>query len=159
MAACLPCRTWSTLRTHFTTRVMGKQVKNRYTSRFVRVILAQGPCWSSLCRSKFNGWSPKGIQTSVAQGTHELIWLPSCPPIRIPVHKSVLVFLHACVYICRYPYVYFYMYIYNYIYIYISINIYVSSYSCMSVYGHNYSIIDTPSQDRAGDLQRVRLTS
>ena len=33
-----------------------------HTSRFVRVILARGPCWFSLCRSKFNGWSPKGIR-------------------------------------------------------------------------------------------------
>ena len=32
-----------------------------YTSRFVRVILAQGPCSSSPYRSKFNGGSPKGI--------------------------------------------------------------------------------------------------
>jgi hypothetical protein len=29
--------------------------KNVYTSRFVRVILAQGPCYSSLHRSNFNG--------------------------------------------------------------------------------------------------------
>ena len=33
-----------------------------YTSRFVRVILVQGPCESSLYRSNFNGLSPKGIQ-------------------------------------------------------------------------------------------------
>ena len=33
-----------------------------YTSRFVRVILAQGPCESSLYRSNFTRCSPKGIQ-------------------------------------------------------------------------------------------------
>ena len=33
-----------------------------YSSRFVRAILAQGPCESSLYRSNFNGSSPKGIQ-------------------------------------------------------------------------------------------------
>ena len=32
-----------------------------YTTRFVRVILGQGTCESSLCRSKSNGWSPMGI--------------------------------------------------------------------------------------------------
>ena len=36
--------------------------RNDYTYRFVRVVLAQGPCWSSLYRSNSNGWSPKGIQ-------------------------------------------------------------------------------------------------
>ena len=35
-----------------------------FTSRFARVILVQGPCRSSLYRSKFNGWSPKGIHSS-----------------------------------------------------------------------------------------------
>ena len=37
--------------------------KTWYTSRFVRVILAQGPCYSSLRRSNFIGCSPKGIHT------------------------------------------------------------------------------------------------
>ena len=32
-------------------------------SRFVRVILAQGPCESALRRSNLNGRSPKGIRT------------------------------------------------------------------------------------------------
>ena len=37
-------------------------IKAANISRFVRVILAQGPCKSSMHRSNFNGWSPNGIQ-------------------------------------------------------------------------------------------------
>ena len=36
----------------------GEGGKLDYTSRFASVILAQGPCKSSLYRSNFNGWSP-----------------------------------------------------------------------------------------------------
>ena len=40
-----------------------------YTSRFVRVILAQGPCQSSLYRSNFTGYSPKGIRGFMKRGS------------------------------------------------------------------------------------------
>ena len=43
--------------------------------------------------------------------------------------------------------------------LYIYIFIHASAFLCMRLSGHNYSIVNTPSQDRAGVLQRVRLTS
>ena len=40
------------------------------TSRFVRVILAQGPCYSSPYRSDLNGRSPKGIRNTNASSVN-----------------------------------------------------------------------------------------
>ena len=68
-----------------------------YTSRFAHVILAQGPCWSSLCCSDSNRWSPKGIQDVVLQ----FVLILSCYWLFVVVNYhcryTCACFLYVCI--------------------------------------------------------------
>ena len=82
---------------HFSIRIFGRDgTETWYTSRFVRVILAQGPCYSSLYRSNFNGWPPRRIQKKKfcsgncdrLKSVPEMPWIPSSPFPHFP-HRSI----------------------------------------------------------------------
>ena len=77
-----------------------------YTYRFVFVILAQGPCYSSLYRSKFNGCPRRESKGGSFVYVYVYIYI---------------YIIHIYIYIYTYMYIYIYMYTYTYIYIYIYI--------------------------------------
>ena len=125
---------------HFTSRIRPappeKQASSTitvYTSRLVRVILAQGPCWSSLHRSKSNRWSPKGIRNMY-------VCMHVCMYVCVYLSLSLYIYIHTYIHIPTYTYIHVYAYVCMYVYIYIyrereryiSLSLYI--YICIHMY-------------------------